>query len=139
MPADSAVRHDEARSFATGNIPFPHMENPMTKSSILALASALVIAAVAHAAAPAVSAIDAITAVEQQSGGPVVAIDQRGQNGGPACPVQAQNKGSKLDFLVDGRSGKVSPMTGSIASVTSDATEAGEGPNDADSGNEDAN
>ena len=133
------MRHDEARSFATGNIPFPHMENQMTKSSILALASALVFATVAHAATPAVSAIDAITAVQQQSGGTVVEFDLRDQNGQPAYHVQALNKGSKLDFLVDGRSGKVSPMTGSIASVTSDATEAGEGPNDADSGNEDAN
>ena len=111
----------------------------MTKSSILAFVTALGLAAVAHAAAPAVSAIDAITAVQQQSGGIVVEVDLRDQNGQPSYHVQALSNGSKLDFLVDGRTGKVNPMAGAVASVTTDTTEAGEGPNDADSGNEDAN
>ena len=43
-----------------------------------------------------------------------------------------------LDFLVDAMTGKVSPMSGAEAAATTDTTEAGEGPNDADSGNEDA-
>jgi hypothetical protein len=111
----------------------------MTKSSVFSLVAALGLATAAHAATPAVSAIDAITAVEQQSGGTVIEVDLRTQNGQPAYHVQALSKGSKLDFLVDGLTGKVNPMAGAVASVTNDATEAGEGPNDADSGNEDAN
>lgn len=109
----------------------------MTKSAILALVLAAGVATAAHAATPSVSAIDAITAVEQQSGGTVVELDLRSQTG--AYHVQALSKGARLDFLVDGRTGKVSPMAGAQAAVTSDVTEAGEGPNDADSANEDAN
>lgn len=111
----------------------------MTKSSILALVATLGFATVAHAATPTVSAIDAITAVQQQSGGSVVEVDLRTQNGQSAYHVQTMNKGSKLDFLVEGSTGKVNPMTGAVASATTDSTEAGEGPNDADSSNEDAN
>ena len=111
----------------------------MTKSSIFALVVALGLATAAHAATPTVSAIDAITAVEQQSGGTVIEVDLRTQNGQAAYHVQALSNGNKLDFLVDGLTGKVNPMAGAVASVTTDTTEAGEGPNDADSGNEDAN
>jgi len=37
-------------------------------------------------------------------------VDLRDQNGRPAYHVQALSQGSKLDFLVDGRTGKVNPM-----------------------------
>ena len=111
----------------------------MTKASIFALVGLLGFAGVAHAATPSISAIDAITAVQQQSGGIVIEVDLRDQNGTPAYHVQALSNGHKLDFLVDGHTGKVNPMTGAVASATTDSTEAGESPNDADSGNEDAN
>ena len=77
--------------------------------------------------------------MQQQLGGIVTEVDLRTQNGQPAYHVQALSHGSKVDFLVDGRTGKVNPMTGDVASASTDSTEAGEGPNDADSGNEDAN
>ena len=111
----------------------------MTKSSLLAIVAGIGFATAAHAATPTVSAVEAINAEMQQSGGTVVEFDLRDQGSSPAYHVQALSKGSKLDFLVDGRTGAVSPMSGAQASVTSDQTEAGEGPNDADSGNEDAN
>ena len=111
----------------------------MTKSSTLALLATLGFATVAHAATPTVTALEALTAVQQQSGNDAVENDLHNQGRHLAYHVQAVNKGSKLDFLVDGATGKVSPMSGAQAAVTGDATEAGEGPNDADSGNEDAN
>ena len=111
----------------------------MTKSSILALIVSLGLATTAHAATPTVTAVDAIAAVQQQSSGTIVEVDLRDQNGSPVFHVQALKQGGKVDYLVDGRTGKVSPMLGAQASLTTDAAEAGEGPNDADSGNEDAN
>jgi uncharacterized membrane protein YkoI len=111
----------------------------MTKSLFLVALTALALTTAANAAAPTVTTIDAITAVQQQSGGVVVEVDLRTQNGTPAYHVQAMTTAGKLDFLVDGVTGKVNPMTGAVASASTDSTEAGEGPNDADSGNEDAN
>jgi hypothetical protein len=112
----------------------------VTKTSLIALVAILSLATtVAHAAVPVVSAVDAISAAEQSAGGTAVELDLRDVSGQPSYHIQLLSKGTRLDVIVDGKSGKVSPMTGAQAAIASDATEAGEGPNDADSGNEDAN
>ena len=125
----------------------------MTHSSLIAaVAVTLGLSTVAFAAAPnaadaakvlsatSISTSQAIAAVEQQSGGKVVEIDLRDQKGIPAYHVSAMTStGTTVNFIVDGRSGKVTPTTEAQAAVAADTTEAGEGPTDADSGNEDAN
>ena len=88
------------------------------------------------------SAVDAVSAVESTSGGKVVELVLRDQNGTPVYQVTAvKSDGSELTFLVDGVSGKVTAtddVQDNGARAEPDAKESGESANDADSSNEDA-
>ena len=91
-----------------------------------------------------ITAADAVAAVESTSGGKVVQLLLSDRNGQPAYQVSViKSDGTELAFLVDAMSGKVKGMARTQATAeaagATDATETGEGPNDADSGNEDAN
>ncbi|MEQ1769427.1 MAG: PepSY domain-containing protein [Devosia sp.] len=88
------------------------------------------------------SAADAVSAVESRSGGKVVELVLRDQNGAPAYQVTAvKSDGSEVSFLVDGVSGKVTAtddLQDNGDNAEPDNTEAGESANDTDSGSEDA-
>jgi hypothetical protein len=92
-----------------------------------------------------VTAADAVSAVESTSGGKVVELTLRDQNGQPAYQVSViKSDGTELTFLVDGLSGTVTATddvqdTTQAGDTTSDKSESGESANDQDSSNEDAN
>lgn len=117
----------------------------MTYKSILAsgvLIFGLSGAALAASSSPAITAADAVAAVEASSGGKVVQLLLADRNGQPDYQVSVlKSDGTRANFLIDGRTGKVTAarQVQTTAGTAADTTEAGEGPNDADSGNEDAN
>jgi hypothetical protein len=110
------------------------------KSILAAAVLALGFGGAATAATPSVSASDAIAAVEASSGGKVVQLALNDQNGKPAYLISIKRSdGSSATFMVNGETGAVAPASVTEAAASGESIEAGEGPNDANSANEDAN